>query len=132
MESRYPIAPELASMRLIRRPLRDSLTLLPQLSSKSSGQPDYAETGAARLIALAESAELVLQIMHEGLAAIGLLYACTVQQVEDGDIKAAHAVAIGRMQVELGEALAYMQTLAIESRRHTADYVAKPETHNDR
>ncbi|WP_010105793.1 hypothetical protein [Burkholderia oklahomensis] len=47
------------------------------------------------LVDLAESVEQVLQIVHEGLVAIGLLYAHTANQIAEGYIKAAHAAALG-------------------------------------
>jgi hypothetical protein len=122
MAGGYPTAPELASTQLIRRPLRDLLVRLPSLPVKPSGEPDYANADSDRLVELVESAELLLQIIHEGFAAIGLLYASTAQQIASGDVNATHAAAIGRLQVELGEALAYTQTLAVECRRHTDDY----------
>lgn len=112
----------MASPDLIRRPLRDLLAGLPALPVTESGELDYAAADPAVLVSLARSAELVLQIVHDGFAAIGLLHACAAQQIADGNIGAQHAVAVGRLQVELGEVLAYAQTLAFECRRYTADY----------
>jgi hypothetical protein len=132
MHGSYPIAPGLASTNLIRRPLRDLLIRLPSLPVKPTGEPDYADADPDRLVELAESAELVLQLMHDGLTAIGLLFVCSAQQIASGDVKATHAAAIGRLQVELGEALVFIQTLPVECRRHTADYVAKPEKSHDK
>lgn len=114
MDGRFPIPPGLASTRLIRRPLLDLLIRLPLLPVKPTGDPNYADADPDRLIELAESAELVLQLMHEGISAIGRQYACTARQVEDGDIKATHTAAIGRLQIELGEALTYC---SVASRR---------------
>lgn len=118
----FPVSPAAASMNLIRRPLRDLLRQPPSLPLTASGAPDYAEADPDLLARLAESAELVLQIMHGGFSAIGLPHACTVQQIADGEIGAMHAAAVGRLLVELGEALAYAQALSVECRRHTADY----------
>ena len=122
MRCKHPIAPEMATPDLIRRPLRDLITGLARVPTTLSGEPDYSETDPDVLVALAESAELLLQIVHEGLAAIGLMYAHTADQITEGHIKAAHAVALGRLQAELGELLPYLHRLLLECRRYTADY----------
>jgi hypothetical protein len=122
-----PISPAAASMNLIRRPLRDLLRQLPSLPVTESGEPAYAEADPDLLVRLAECAELVLQIVHGGFSAIGLLQSHTSQQIEDGEIKASHAMAVGRLLVELGEVLAYAQTLSVECRRHTSDYVGSSQ-----
>jgi hypothetical protein len=119
----FPVSAAAASMNLIRRPLRDLLRQLPSLPVTASGEPDYAEANPDLLVSLAESAELVLQIVHGGFSAIGLLQASTAQQVADGKVGAEHAAALGRLLVELGEVLAYVHGLSVECRRYTADYV---------
>lgn len=123
MRGKHRIAPEMAMPDLIRRPLRDLITGLARVPTTLSGEPDYSETDPAVLVDLAESAELLLQIVHEGLASIGLLYAHTANQIAEGNVNAAHAVAIGRLQVELGELLPCIYRLSSECRRYTADYV---------
>ncbi|ARK53183.1 MULTISPECIES: hypothetical protein [Burkholderia] len=123
MRGKHPIAPEMAMPDLIRRPLRDLITGLARVPTTLSGEPDYSETDPDVLVDLAESAELLLQIVHEGLAAIGLMYAHTADQIAEGHIKAAHAAALGRLQAELGELLPYIHRLLLECRRYTADYV---------
>ncbi|TAM01108.1 MAG: hypothetical protein EPN70_20400 [Paraburkholderia sp.] len=125
MSSIHPAAPEMALTNRLRRPLRDMLALLPQLPTTETGVPDYAEADADLLVSLAESAELVLQIIHDGVSSIGLLNALTAQRIADGELRAEHIVAVGRLQVELGEALAYAYALAVACRRHTADYIAR-------
>lgn len=127
----FPISPAAASMALIQRPLRDLLRQLPLLPVTQSGEPAWAEADPDLLVSLAESAELGLQIVHGGFSAIGLLQSHTAQQIEDGEIKAAHARAVGRLLVELGELLAYAQALAVECRRHTADYVGNGKKADD-
>ena len=119
----FPVSPAAASITLIRRPLSDLLLQLPSLPVTASSKPAWAEADPDLLVSLAESAELVLQIVHGGFSAIGLLYSHTSQQIEDGELKAMHAVALGRLLVELAEVLAYVQTLSVECRRYTADYV---------
>ncbi len=127
----FPASSAPASMNLIRRPLRDLLRQLPSLPVTVSGEPDYGAADPDLLVSLAGSAELVLQIVHGGFSAIGLLQSYTAQQIEDGELKSAHARAVGRLLVELGEVLAYVQTLSVECRRYTADYVGNRREAND-
>ncbi|APY93466.1 hypothetical protein [Burkholderia pseudomallei] len=123
MRGEHPIAPEMATPDMIRRPLRDLIAGLAQLPTTPSGELDYDEAAPDVLVSLAESAELAIQIMHQGLSAIGLLYAHTADQIAAGQIKAVHAAALGRLQAELGEQLPYIYRLSSECRRFTADYV---------
>jgi hypothetical protein len=76
--------------------LRDLFAGLPMLPVTESGKPDHAAADPDVLVSLARSAELVLQIVHNGFSAIGLLRACTSQQIAHGDIGAKHAAAVGR------------------------------------
>jgi len=112
---------------LIRQPVLDLLRQLPALPVTESGEPDYADADPDLLERLAESAELVLQIVHGGFSAIGLLQSHTSQQIEDGKIKVSHAIAVGRRLVELGEVLAYAQALSVECRRHTSDHAGSSQ-----
>lgn len=113
----------MATPNLIRRPLRDLIAGMTQLPTTLSGEPDYSEANPGVLVNLAESAELALRIVHDGLASIGLLYAHTADLIAEGHIKAAHAAALGRLQAELGEMLPYIHRLSSECRRYTTDYV---------
>lgn len=123
MRGKHPIPPEMATPDMIRRPLRDLIAGLAQLPTTRSGELDYDEADPDVLVSLAESAELAIQIMHQGLSAIGLLCAHTADQIAAGQIKAVHAAALGRLQAELGELLPYIYRLSSECRRFTTDYV---------
>ncbi|WP_028229072.1 hypothetical protein [Paraburkholderia ferrariae] len=127
----FPVSPAAASLSLIRRPLRDLLRQLPSLPVTASGEPNYAEADPNLLVNLAESAELVSQIVHGGFSAIGVLQASTAQQIEGGEVSATHAAALGRLLVELGEMLLHVHGLSIECRRYTADYVPDCLGHTD-
>ncbi|PLZ00066.1 hypothetical protein CY652_23010 [Burkholderia sp. WAC0059] len=122
----------MASLDLIRRPLRDLMAGLMQLPVRPSGEPDYDEADPDVLVRLAESAELALRIVHDGFSAIGLLYACAAHRIAEGRIDADHAAALGRFQAELGELLVHLQRLSVACRHHTADYVANGEPHHER
>lgn len=132
MTGLYLIASQMASPDLICRPLCDLLRKLPLLPLTETGIPDYVSANPDLLVGLAESAELVLRIVHDGFSAIGLLHTCTAQQIASGDISAAHTAALGRLLVELGEALVYVQALSFECRRYTADYVSDAKAAGDR
>ena len=76
------------------------------------------------MIAVAELPELSLEIIRGGVAAIGLLQTYAAEYIEEGQIKAYHSAAAGRLLVELGEVLLYANALSLERRRYTCDYVA--------
>lgn len=122
MKGKHPIAPEMATPDMIRRPLRDLIAGLAQLPTTPSGEPDYDKAESDVLVSLAESAELSLQILYEGLASMGLLYSLSAHQIEDGRVRAAHAAAVGHLQAEIGGLLPYLHWLSSECRRYTADY----------
>ncbi len=61
--------------------------------------------------------------MHDRCSALGLLQSYTAQQIEDGNFRATHAAALGRLLVEPGEVLLYVHGLSVECRRYTSDYV---------
>lgn len=122
MKGKHPIAPEIASPDMIRRPLRDLLAGLAHIPTLPSGDPDYTEADPDVLVQIAECAELTLQIMYDGLASMGLLYSLSAHQIEDGNIRATHAAAVGRLQAEIGGLLLYLFRLSSECRRYTADY----------
>lgn len=42
MKGKHPIAPQMATPDVIRRPLRDFIAELAQLPMTQSGEPDYA------------------------------------------------------------------------------------------
>jgi hypothetical protein len=115
------------SGRTIRRPLRDLLAGLPLLPVTPAGEPDYARADPDVLVHLAESVELVLQIGHDGLAAIGLLYAHAAHRIADGVIGPGHIAALGRLQVELCEALSHVYRLGTACRQYTSDYTPRED-----
>lgn len=127
----FPTPPAAASMNLIRRPLRDLLQQLPSLPVTASGEPDYAEADPDLLVNLAESAELVLQIVHGGFSAIGQLQVRTAQQIADGKVSVKQTAALGQLLVELSEMLLHVHTLSVECRRYTTDYIPDSMSRTD-
>jgi hypothetical protein len=102
------------------------LKLLPLLPVTGAGVPDYTEADSDLLVRLAESAELALQIIHDGLASIGILHTYTAHQICDEGVRASHAAVLGRLQVELGEVLSAYQ-LGTTCRRYTSDHVPRED-----
>lgn len=74
------------------------------------------------LVRLAESRGLVLQIVHERLASIGMLYLYLAPLIAEGNVRTGHVAALGRLQAELGGVLPCIHRLSSECRRYTADY----------
>ncbi len=122
MKGKHPSAPEMATPDMIRLPLRDLIAGLAQLPTTPSGELDYDEAEPDMLVSLAESAEITLQILYEGLASMGLLYSLSAHQIEGGHVRAAHAAAVGRLQAEVGGLLPFLHRLSSECRRYTTDY----------
>ena len=60
----FPISSAVASMDLIRRPLRDLLRQLPSLPVTAAGAPDFADPDL--LVSLAESGELTYRSCMAG------------------------------------------------------------------
>lgn len=97
-------------------PMRDLLIQLRKV------QPEVTITGTTaiphRLRApLAESAETVMAVCQNGMAALGQLLAHSSPVIEDGTVGADSVEALGWLIAELGDMTAYCLVLAAECRR---------------
>lgn len=97
-------------------PLRDLLSQLRKV------QPEVTITGTTaiphRLRApMAESAETVMAVCQNGMAALGQLLAHSSPVIEDGTVGAESVEALGWLIAELGDMTAYCLVLAAECRR---------------
>ena len=97
-------------------PVRDLLSKLRQV------QPEVTITGTTaiphRLRApMAESAETVMAVCQNGMAALGQLLAHSSPVIEDGTVGADSLEALGWLIAELGDMTAYCLVLAAECRR---------------
>jgi hypothetical protein len=97
-------------------PMRD---LLDQLRIVQS---DAAITGMASIPQrlrepLAESAETVMAVCQNGMAALGHMLAHSSPVIEDGSVGADSVEALGWLIAELGDMTAYCLVLAAECRR---------------
>ena len=97
-------------------PMRDLLIQLRKV------QPEVTITGTTaiphRLRApMAESAETVMAVCQNGMAALGHLLAHSSPVIEDGTLGADSVEALGWLIAELGDMTAYCLVLAAECRR---------------
>lgn len=97
-------------------PMRDLLNQLRQV------QPEVTITGITaiphRLRApLAESAEIVMAVCQNGMAAVGQLMAHSSPVIEDGTVGADSVESLGWLIAELGDLSGYCLVLAAECRR---------------
>ena len=97
-------------------PMRDLLIQLRHV------QPEVTITGTTfiphRLRApMAESAETVMAVCQDGMAALGQLLAHSSPVIEDGTVGADSLEALGWLIAELGDMTAYCLVLAAECRR---------------
>jgi hypothetical protein len=85
-------------------------------------QSDAAITGMASIPQrlrepLAESAETVMAVCQNGMAALGHMLAHSSPVIEDGSVGADSVEALGWLIAELGDMTAYCLVLAAECRR---------------
>ena len=97
-------------------PMRDLLIHLCKV------QPEVTITGTTALphrlrAPMAESAETVMAVCQNGMAALGQLLAHSSPVIEDGTVGADSLEALGWLIAELGDMTAYCLVLAAECRR---------------
>lgn len=105
-----------------QRPLRDLLHRLPRLPMLGSQEIDFATADAEVLVAIADNAEITVNVLQQGIGAIGHLLAHSAVVIEDGTISADCIENIGFLLAELGDAGAHFMTLAAQCRHETHDY----------
>ena len=97
-------------------PMRDLLNQLRQV------QPEVTITGVTDIphrlrTPLAESAETVMAVCQNGMAAVGQLMAHSSPVIEDGTVGADSVESLGWLIAELGALSGYCMVLASECRR---------------
>lgn len=105
-----------------QRPLRDLLQTLPRLPMLDSQVIDFAAADAEVLVAIADNAEITVNVIQQGVGAIGHLLAASAVDLEDGTISADYIESIGFLLAELGDAGAHFMTLAAQCRHETHEY----------
>ena len=104
------------------RPMRDLMANLPRLPLTKKQEVDFQATAPDLLVAIADDAEVTLNVIHLGLGALGLLMANSAVVVEDGTISADSVEALGHLIAEISDMAASLMSLAARCRRETVDY----------
>ena len=104
-----------------QRPLRDLLQRLPRLPMKSNEEIDFDAADADLLVAIANDAEITVNVLQRGVGAIGHMLAESAVAIEDGTISADCIESLGFLQAEVMELSAHCLTLAARCRQQTYD-----------
>lgn len=112
----------MATREQAQRPIRDLLQRLPRLPVTVSAEIDFEAADAEHLVAIAEDAETIVNMLQLGVGAIGHLLAHSAVVVEDGTISADCIESLGFLIAECGDFGAACLVLAMRCRRETSDY----------
>ena len=104
------------------RPLRDLLLLMPLLPVSDRGEIDYNAASPALLMQLGANADLSMQTIQRGTAAIGRLLVAVSPEIGTGEFSADAMESIGWLLAEIGDLAATAQCLSVACHRYTADY----------
>jgi hypothetical protein len=94
--------------------------MLPVTAAK---EIDYPAADARLLVAIRDDAETTIQVIHRGIAVIGLLLAHSSVEIEDGTIGADSVTDIGFFLGEVGDLAGSLLALAAQCRHETSDWV---------
>jgi hypothetical protein len=104
------------------RPMRDLLKRLPMLPMTGRQEIDFPAADVSLLVAIGDDAETTIQVIHHGIASMGLLMAHSAPVIEDGTVGADDVENLGYLLAELGDLAAALQTLSAQCRRQTFDF----------
>lgn len=104
------------------RPLRDLLQRLPRLPLSGTESIDFEAADADLLCEIGDAAEITVNVLHNGVGAIGHLLAHSAVAIEDGSISADCVESLGFLLAELGDLGAACLMLATQCRQLTYDY----------
>ena len=104
------------------RPMRDLLKRLPMLPMSGRQEIDFPAADVSLLVAIGDDAQTTIQVIHHGIASIGMLLAHSAPVIEDGTVGADAVESIGYLLAELGDMAASLMTLAAQCRRQTFDF----------
>ena len=105
------------------RPMRDLLKRLPMLPKTSTMEIDFPAADVSLLVSIGDDSQTIVQVIHGGLAAVGLLLAHSAPVIEDGTIGADDVECIGFLLADLADLSASLITLSAQCRRQTFDFV---------
>ena len=111
----------------VSRPMRQLLTLLPQVQVGADGQPDFDASAPDVLVQIAESAELLQRVIALGTSAVGQLMAFASADIDTGDVGQDAIEALGWLIATMNDGAAACMVLAAPCRRVTADFTGIQE-----
>ena len=104
------------------RPMRDLLKRLPLLPSTVKQEIDFPAADVSLLVAIGDDAQTTTQVIHHGIASIGMLLAHSAAVIEDGTVGASDVESLGYLLAELGDMAASLMTLSAQCRQQTFDF----------
>ena len=104
------------------RPMRDLLKRLPMLPMTGRQEIDFPAADVSLLVAICDDAETTIQVIHHGIASMGMLLAHSAVVIEDGTVGADDVEHIGYLLAELGDLAASLMTLSAQCRQQTFDF----------
>jgi hypothetical protein len=102
--------------------MRDLLKRLPMLPMTGRQEIDFPAADVSLLVAIGDDAEKTIQVIHHGIASVGMLLAHSAVVVEDGTVGADDVENIGFLLAELGDMASSLMTLSAQCRRQTFDF----------
>lgn len=104
------------------RPMRDLLKRLPMLPMTGKQEIDFPAADVSLLVAICDDAETTIQVIHHGVATLGMLLAHSAPVIEDGTVGADDVEHLGFMLAELSDLGASLMSLSAQCRRQTFDF----------
>jgi hypothetical protein len=83
---------------------------------------DFPAADVSLLVAICDDAETTIQVIHHGIASMGMLLAHSAVVIEDGTVGADDVEHIGYLLAELGDLAASLMTLSAQCRQQTFDF----------
>ena len=102
-------------------PMRDLLKRLPLLPTGNNGI-DFPAADVSLLVAIGDDTDTMIQIIHRGVATLGMLLASAAPVIEDGTVGADDVENLGNLLSELGDMAASLMSLSAQCRRQTFDF----------
>ena len=104
------------------RPMRDLLRRLPMLPMTGNQEIDFPAADVSLLVAIGDDAETTIQVIHHGVATLGMLLAHSAPVIEDGTVGSDDVENLGFMLAELSDLAASLMSLSAQCRRQTFDF----------
>ena len=103
-------------------PMRDLLKRLPLLPTTVRQEIDFPAADVSLLVAIGDDAQTTIQVIHHGIASIGMLLAHSAVIIEDGTVGSRDVESLGDLIAELGYMAASLMTLSAKCRQQTYDF----------